>query len=98
MIAPVYTQNAKFLPDGTISEAILPKGHHYVEIALAEVPLFIRSGRCIPVAEAAETVEEVSAANLQMIGYPGADYTLYEDDGIHKSYEKPEDGRVLRME
>ena len=112
MIAPVYTQNArgryvylpeemkfiKFLPDGTISQAILPKGHHYVEIALAEVPLFIRSGRCIPVAEAAETVEEVNGANLQMIGYPGAAYTLYEDDGIHKSYEKPEDGRVLRME
>ena len=47
MIAPVYTQNAsgravylpeemmfvKFLPDGSISTEILPKGLHYVEVA-----------------------------------------------------------------
>ena len=56
MIAPVYEQNArgryvylpeemkfvKFLPDGTIAEEILEKGVHYVEVALNEIPLFIR--------------------------------------------------------
>ena len=70
MIAPVYEQNArgryvylpeemkfvKFLPDGTIAEEILEKGVHYVEVALNEIPLFIRKGKCIPVAEAAECV------------------------------------------
>ena len=70
MIAPVYEQNArgryvylpeemkfiKFLPDGSISEEVLAKGIHYVDVALNEVPLFIRSGKCIPVAEAAVCV------------------------------------------
>ncbi len=37
----------KFLPDGTISEEVLGQGHHLCEIALNEVPLFIRSGKCI---------------------------------------------------
>lgn len=110
MIAPVYTQNArgryvylpeemkfvKFLPDGTVSEEVLAKGHHYVEIALNEVPLFIRSGKCIPVAEAAEYVDAVDAEHLSIIGYDGAEYTLYDDDGFGKEYDKAENYRTLR--
>ena len=110
MIAPVYTQNAKgryvylpeemkfvkFLPGGSISEEVLKKGHHYVEIALNEVALFIRSGKCIPVAEAAETVDELDTEHLTMLGYEGAEYVLYEDDGVHKEYENPENYRTLR--
>lgn len=110
MIAPVYEQNArgryvylpeemkfvKFLPDGTISEEILEKGVHYVEVALNEVPLFVRSGKCIPVAEAAECVKEIDTEHLQLIGYEESSYTLYEDDGIHKEYDKKENYRVLK--
>ena len=110
MIAPVYTQNArgryvylpeemkfvKFLPDGSVSEEILPKGHHYVEIALNEVPLFIRSGKCIPLAESAEYVEALDTKHLTMLGYPEAEYTLYEDDGIGKDYENKENYRTLK--
>ncbi len=111
MIAPVYTQNArgryvylpeamkfiKFLPDGTIAEEVLERGHHYVEIALNEVPLFIRSGKCIPVAGAAEYVEALDTEHLTMLGYPGAEYSLYEDDGIGKEYEKAGNYRTLTM-
>ena len=111
MIAPVYEQNArgryvylpetmkfvKFLPDGTILEEILEKGNHYVEVALNEVPLFIRSGKCIPLAEAAESVAELDTENLKMIGFEGAQYTLYEDDGIHKDYGNVENYRKLKM-
>ena len=96
MIAPVYTQNAngryvylpeemkfiKFLPDGTISEEVLEKGHHYVEIALNEVSFFIRSGKCIPVVDAAECVDKINMDTQKYIGYEGAEYTLYEDDGV----------------
>ena len=96
MIAPVYTQNAsgryvylpeemkfiKFLPDGTIREEVLEKGHHYVEIALNEVPLFIRKGKSIPVGTAAETIAEVSNEPLDYIGYADAFYELYDDDGV----------------
>ena len=111
MIAPVYTQNAKgryvylpeemkfvkFLPDGTVTEEVLGKGHHYVEIALNEVPLFIRSGKCIPVAEAAECVDALDTEHLTMLGYQGAAYDLYEDDGVSKEYKKPEEYRRLSM-
>lgn len=110
MIAPVYEQNArgryvylpeemkfvKFLADGTISEHILEKGIHYVEVALNEVPLFIRSGRCIPVADAAECVGEINMDTIRMIGYEGSEYRLYDDDGVHKDYDLEKNCRVLK--
>lgn len=96
MIAPVYTQNAdgryvylpeemkfiKFLPDGNISEETLCAGHHYVKIALNEVPLFIRKGKCIPVGDAAESVAKLDKNTIRMIGYEDASYDLYDDDGV----------------
>lgn len=110
MIAPVYTQNAKgryvylpermklvkFTKDNQYTEEVLEKGHHYVEIALNEVPLFIREGRCIPVAKAAQTVEKLVTENLELLGFDGAEYELYEDDGIHKDYENPENYKILK--
>jgi alpha-glucosidase len=110
MIAPVYTQNAtgryvylpeemkfvKFLPDGSIYEEMLPQGHHYVEIALNEVPLFIRKGKCIPLAPKADCVANIDTEKLTLVGYPGASYELYDDDGTHKDYENPENLRILR--
>ncbi|MCQ2558902.1 MAG: alpha-glucosidase, partial [Oscillospiraceae bacterium] len=100
MIAPVYTQNAegrtvylpeemlfiKFLPNGSIHQQKLAKGLHYVKVALNEVPLFIRSGRCIPVAEAAQRAEDVDFAQVQLLGWPGASFALYNDDGFTKNY------------
>ena len=109
MIAPVYEQNAKgryvylpetmkfikFLPGGGIYEEVLEKGIHYVEIALNEVPLFIRSGKCIPVAEAAEYVDAVDTEHLKLLGFEGAKYTLYDDDGIHKDFDMEKNCQVL---
>lgn len=83
MIAPVYTQNArgryvylpermmfvKFWKDGQHSEEILEKGHHYVEVALHEVPLFIREGKCIPVVPAAQCVDEIDETEQEMLGF-----------------------------
>lgn len=110
MIAPVYEQNGrgryvylpeemmfvKFLPDGTISEETLGAGIHYVDIALNEVPLFIRSGKCIPAAEPAECVDEIDTAHLRMIGYQGSEYVLYDDDGVHKDYYNEKNYRTLK--
>lgn len=109
MIAPVYTQNArgryvylpeemefvKFLPCGKISREVLPAGHHYVEIALNEVPLFIRKGKCIPLAGPAETVDAIDTEHLTMLGYSG-EYEFYDDDGVHKDYTDPKNYKVLR--
>lgn len=93
MIAPVYTQNAggrmvylpeemkfvKFMPDGSLYEETLEQGVHYVEIALNEVPLFIRKGKCIPVADAAQSVPEIDESTIQMVGYADAEYEMYEN-------------------
>ncbi|MCQ2538933.1 MAG: alpha-glucosidase [Acetatifactor sp.] len=96
MIAPVYTQNAegryvylpeemllvKFLPDGTLHTEQLPQGHHYVEVALNEVPLFVRKKKCIPLVKAAENTADIDMSTIEWLGYSGAEYELYEDDGI----------------
>ena len=83
MIAPVYTQNAtgrlvylpeemmfvKFMPDGTIYKEILDKGAHYVDVALNEVPLFIRKGKNIPIVDVAPTVDEIDMSTEKRLGY-----------------------------
>lgn len=93
MIAPVYTQNAKgryvylpedmmlvrFMPDGSIEQKPLEKGHHYIDVPLNVVPLFIRNGKCIPIAEVAECVADINTDNLQYLGYNNCSYELYED-------------------
>ncbi|MCI8666352.1 MAG: alpha-glucosidase [Dorea sp.] len=110
MIAPVYTQNAKgryvYLPErmmlvkfsknGEYTKQVLERGHHFVEVALDEVPMFIREGSCIPLVKAARCVEELDTTRPEMIGFEGAEYMLYEDDGITKEYEKEEHYRKLK--
>lgn len=99
MIAPVYTQNAKgryvyvpeemlfvkFKSDGRRTEETLEKGHHYVEVAVDEVPLFIRTGKCIPLVRAAQCVDEIDMQTMEYIGFAGAEYELYDDDGVRKN-------------
>lgn len=83
MTAPVYTQNAKgryvylpeemmlvkFTKDNCYTTEILEKGHHYVEVALYEVPVFIRKGKRIPVVRAAQCVEMIDMQTVEYIGY-----------------------------
>ena len=80
MIAPVYTQNAtgrmvylpeemlfvKFGPEGRITQEVLPAGTHFVKVALNEVPLFIRKGACIPVADPAQTVAGIDPTTIRI--------------------------------
>ena len=96
MYLPEEMLFVKFMPDGSVSGEKLSAGHHYVEIALNEVPLFVRKGKCIPVAKAAQSVEELDVRNLEILGYDGAEYELYEDDGIHKDYANPRNKRMIK--
>lgn len=94
MIAPVYTQNAKgryvylpeemmlvkFTKDNCYTTEILEPGHHYVETDLSEVPVYIRKGKCIPIARAAKCVEKLDVKHLEFLGYEGARYMLYEEN------------------
>lgn len=58
-----------------------------IMIALNEVPLFIREGKGIPVAEVAESVDQIDLSTLTMLGFDETEYLLYDDDGVHKDYE-----------
>lgn len=101
MITPVYTQNAqgrfvylpedmmfvKFMGDCSIYTEKMEKGSHYISVTLNEVPLFIRENKCIPLATKAESTADIDEDNLTLIGYDGAEYRLYNDDGIHKDYD-----------
>lgn len=100
MIAPVYEQNAigrtvylpeemklvKFAGEEVCEEKILPEGHHFVEIGLNEVAVFVRKGCLLPLAAAGKNVEETDWGKLELVhfGVPGDAYELYEDDGFSR--------------
>lgn len=98
MIAPVYEQNARgrnvYLPEEMklyrmrspedMEEETLAKGLHYVQAEVNEVLLFVRAGKLVPVARAANRVAEVDMERLGLLGYvvcEDAVYELYDDDG-----------------
>ncbi len=80
MIAPVYEQNAGgravYLPEdmtliklsGTrVEKQELTKGLHYVEVALNEVPLFVKKGKKIPLCSPARRTRDLDLENLEYI-------------------------------
>lgn len=105
MIAPVYQQNAngryvylpesmkliRFKENGTAEEEILDAGHHYVEVALTDVVLFLRPDHLFPLSEGGQYVEEVDFHQLSWLSYvkTKAVYEYYHDDGSSKDYENP---------
>lgn len=96
MIAPVYEQNARgryvYLPEDMLMVKFrsaqdydcipMSKGHHWIELAMNEFPLFIRRGQVIPLAKGAEYVDGVDATKLTLLGWldHGTAFTLYDDD------------------
>ena len=71
----------RFKAEGDIEQTEMKKGHHFVEVPLNEVILFIRKGKCIPLADFAECVADINTKKLQLLGYAGSSYQLYDDDG-----------------
>lgn len=101
MIAPVYQQNALgryvYLPedmlfvklsgDKVVCKQPMTKGHHYIDVAMNEVPLFIKKGAVLPLCQTALSVEDLERNNLQLIAYgDNAKFDMYIDDGISKQY------------
>lgn len=98
MIAPVYSQNANgryvYIPermtqirlnrDGSLTESIIEKGHHYIEIAVDEIVFFIKGNHCIPLCDRANNVESIDYTTITLIG-DGNEYELYNDDGMTAS-------------
>lgn len=81
MICPVYEQNVGgryvYLPEdmtfvklsGTkaVTEK-MTKGTHYIEVALNEVPLFIKNGKKIPLCKPAMRTSQLDTENVEYIG------------------------------
>ena len=120
MIAPVYEQNARgrnvYLPEDMLivrfrsadDYCLIPmeKGRHWIDLALNEMPLFIRKGCVIPLSHGGEWVEAVDFTDLRLLGWLEGDacYDLYDDDGyavqpvledgMHRIEVKVQDGAV----
>lgn len=108
MIAPVYEQNAIgrtiYLPEEmklvrfqgaeVTEQRTLAKGHHFVEIALDEVVLFIRKGHLLPLTETACCVADMDEGKLEILAFGDEDttYELYTDDGESRDVEQ--NGRI----
>ena len=103
MIAPIYEQNCRgryvYLPEdmkmikyrsfNDYDEVILNQGDHYIDVDLNEVLFFIRKNHIIPLANPAQTTQEMDFNHLNIWGYVEKDveYILYDDDGYTRDYE-----------
>lgn len=106
MITPIYKQNVKgryvYLPEEMMlvrmklwdkyETQILPKGHHFVDIALDELVFFIRSKKAIPFGKPSANTGEIDFASLELIGFLNSKYKLYSDNG---SSPVPEDSLTI---
>ena len=84
----------EYLEDGTPYVAKpMPAGHHYVDVALDEVPLFVRPGKLLPLLRPANTTAELDFTAPEVIAYPHGQkelaYRYYTDDGVTKDYQDP---------
>lgn len=102
MAAPVYTQNAKgryvYIPEDMLyikfrgwndkECCVMKKGHHYIDVALNEVPIFVRKNHLLPLASPCEKTSDIDTSSLNVFCHleagANAAYSLYEDDGYSK--------------
>ncbi|MBP5184598.1 MAG: alpha-glucosidase, partial [Lachnospiraceae bacterium] len=90
----------EYLEDGTpYLKQSLPAGHHYIDVALDEIPFFVRPGKLIPLLKPANNTAELDLNTTELLAYPhGAKevaYRYYTDDGISKNYNDPAHFRTL---
>ena len=113
MIAPVYEQNARgryvYLPEEMLmvkfrsltdrSYKIMEKGHHYIEVELEEMVVFIKPNHIVPLCSGGEYIEALDENNLELCGFikDEAYYELYQDDGFSKEYGNPDHMAEVRV-
>lgn len=73
-------------------------GGRSVEIAKSqeEIPLFVKSGTLLPLAEPVESIKPDTCLDVtvNVVGNNPADFTLYEDDGVSDAYSKGEQNKI----
>lgn len=114
MIAPVYNQNAKgryvYLPEemamlrfrgvDDYDTEILPAGHHYVEAGLFEMLVFVRPDKILVLTDGGGYTDEVDCDHVKALAFvkTKAEYVWYEDDGMGKDYENPDNYGKITIE
>ncbi len=105
MVAPVCQYQARsrevYFPQGEtwydVYEGECYEGGQWKRVAAPyhRMPLFARQGSIIPMGEVIQHTAQPQN-ELSLLVYPGADaeFSLYEDDGLHYNYEKGEFANV----
>jgi alpha-D-xyloside xylohydrolase len=104
LVAPLFA--------GEINRAVyLPSGDWYdfwtharitggttidVTNSIEQIPLFVKSGALLPLAEPVEFVKPDTSfdVTVNMVGDEPADFTLYEDDGVSTAYIRGEQNQI----
>ncbi len=105
LVAPMFageTNREVYLPSGDWFDFWTHariSGGKTIEVTngVEQIPLFIRSGTLLPLAEAVEFVKADNCFDITVhkIGETPADFTLYEDDGVTTAYAKGEQNQVM---
>jgi alpha-D-xyloside xylohydrolase len=105
LVAPIFageTNRSVYLPAGdwfdfwTHQEI---RGGKFIEATngVGQIPLFVKGGTLLPLAEPVEFVQTNTCFNVtvNIVGAKPADFTLYEDDGVTTAYAKGEQNQIL---
>jgi len=102
MLAPIYTPNTfsrnVWMPEDMLlwkvgdytdfNYSLHPKGHHFIDIELDEIPLFIRKNKILVIGNHSHNIDSIDQSEITVIAYVQdlATYRLYNDDGVTTNY------------
>lgn len=103
MITPVYEENSLgryiYLPEDMVlwkvknyqerNYDVVKAGHHYIDVDLNEVPIFIRKDKAFVLGKHSKNVDGLNNEELNVIAFVEneATYVYYDDDGNSKDYK-----------
>lgn len=74
------------------------EGGQYIQVKtyLDTIPVFVREGSVIPMAEGLSYADEIAEKDIHLVVYPGKDveFELYEDEGDNYNYEQGKCSRI----
>jgi alpha-glucosidase len=111
MLTPIYEENSVgryvYLPEDMLlwkvadyndrTCEVIKQGHHYINVELQEVPIFIRKNKIIVLGKHSRNVETLNNDQLTVIAFveDKAQYVYYDDDGTSMDYSKGKYNQVL---
>jgi alpha-D-xyloside xylohydrolase len=105
LVAPLFntaTTRAVYLPKGIwycfwTGQAYEGGKRHDITMPPERVPLFVRQGALLPLAEPVEfiTPDTRFSLTVRVYGTPARDFVLYEDDGFTYDFERGAQNRVV---